>query len=162
MRAELLEMLKRLRSLFSTRDPLIEVARSGDGSLFKETFCSSRVFVVAKVDSRSLDPAPEADDPRQSSVEDSAQNTVEESLLEAFIYGPEGSEVLPVFSCREAAEMFIRNYLQAVNRVIPFVVGSLRGDHILPLLTGTIRLTLNPLTDTELELPVELQTELVR
>lgn len=155
-------MFKQLRRLFSIGDPLIEVARSGDGSLFKEAFCSSEVFVVSKAGSRSLDPKSLSGEDLQALMEEAARETAEDGPFQAFTYGPDGEEVLPVFSCREAAETFVLNYVRAVNRVIPFVVASLEGARLLPYLTGTIRLTLNPLTDTELELPPKLQAELVR
>jgi hypothetical protein len=95
-------------------------------------------------------------------MEDAARSWSGADSFEPFIYGPEGSECLPVFSCHEAADTFVRNYVQAVNRVIPFVVGSLEGARILPLLRGSIRLILNPLTDEETELPRDFQAELVR
>ncbi len=99
----------------------------------------------------------------QGLMEEAARETAdEERPVQVFTYGPEGREILPVFSCREAAETFVRNYVQAVNRVIPFVVASLDGAQLLPYLKGTIRLCLNPLTETELDLPRELQAELVR
>lgn len=155
-------MFKQLRRLFAVGDPLVEVARSGDGSLFKEAFCTSEIYVVSKAGSRSLDLSSTTADDLHGLVEEAARETAEERPFEAFTYGPEGREVLPVFSCREAAETFVRNYVLAVNRVIPFVVASLEGARLLPYLTGTIRLTLNPLTDTELELSRELQAELIR
>jgi hypothetical protein len=155
-------MFKQLRRLFSIGDPLIELARSGDSSLFKETFCASEVFVVSKAGSITLDPESMTADDLQEMMEEAAHEIAEERPFPAFTYGPEGREVLPVFSCREAAETFVRRYVQAVNRVIPFAIASLEGSSLLPFLDGTIRMTLNPLTDSELELPRDLQAELVR
>lgn len=155
-------MFKLLRRLFDIGDPLIELARSGDVSLFKEAFCSSELFVVSKAGSRSLDPVSMSGDDLRGMIEEAARETAEDGPFHAFTYGVEGREILPLFSCQEAAETFIRNYVQAVNRVIPFVVASLEGSQLLPLLKGTIRVTLNPLTDNELALPRELQAELVR
>ena len=155
-------MFERLKRLFNVGDPLIELARSGESALFKEAFCSSEVFVVSKAGAGSLDPASMSGEDLESLIEEAARETAGEGPFHAFTYGPEGREILPIFSCRDAAEIFIRRYVKAVNRVIPFVVASLEGVELLPHLKGTIRVTLNPLTDDELELPRDLQTELVR
>jgi hypothetical protein len=155
-------MLKSLQRLFGAGDPLIELARSGDTSLFKEAFCSSEVFVVSKAGSITPEAQSMTADELQSAVSEAARKVADGSPFEAFVYGPEGSQILPVFSCQEAAERFVRRYVRAANRVVPFVIASLEGVHVLPFLRGTVRMTLNPLSSTELELSRDLQAELVR
>ena len=44
---------------------------------------------------------------------------------------------------------------------MPFTIASLEGVHLLPLLTDSVRLALNPLTEPEFNLPAALQAELL-
>lgn len=135
-------MLKQLKRLFQASDPLIELARSGEAALFALSFIESELFVVSIPVARSLAPAAV-------------------SGLRPFTYGPEGDESLPVFSSEETAEEFVKGYVRAANRVIPFVIAGLRGAALLPLLSARrLSVVLNPLADSEYELPRDLVSAL--
>ena len=114
-------MFERIRRAFSLGDPLVEVARSGDGSLFKETFRNSEIFVVSRPVPQSLDPDLMSDEDLRELMESAAREMAKDGPVEPFTYGPESDRVLPVFSCEAAAEAFVEAYVKAAKRVIPLV-----------------------------------------
>ena len=153
--------MKLFGNLFTPEDPLIALARSGDFRTFAESFLSSEVFVVSRPIERSLDPERMTAEELAEITEEAARAAGEESGLSAFTYGPEGDEVLPVFSTEAAAQAFVEAYVRLANRVIPFITASLEGAALVPLLAGRrIGVVLNPLSDEEYELPRELVSEL--
>lgn len=154
-------MFEQIRRLFSVGDPLIELARTADGPLFKETFCASEVFVVSKPVDASLDPDAMSPESLAGLLESAVWASSQDSPIAPFTYGPESDRVLPVFSCESAAEAFVEAYVRAAHRVIPFVIASLEGSSLLPLLRGPVRVALNPLTESEFDLPAALQAELL-
>ncbi len=155
-------MLRYLKGLFGREDPLVELARSGDGKLFAESFRRSEVFVVSTPVDRSLDPERVTADELRRLVDAAARAARDDSGLRAFTYGVEGNEFLPVFSSAENAEKFIRRYVQAAHRVIPFLTASLAGAARRPLLAGSgLTVVLNPLSESEYELPREVVVEIV-
>ncbi len=126
-------------SLFNPSDPMIALAKSGDPSRFVEWFRTAQVFVVF----RDSEPEPIGDNEG------------------AFTYGPEGDELLPVFSTEAAAQAFVDRYADLVQRAIPLVARSLEGTALAPILAGRrLGVVLNPLTDEEYEVSREFVAEL--
>ncbi len=148
-------------NLFKPGDPLIALARSGDFRTFAQSFRSSELFVVSSPVARSLDSSHLTADDLREQLEQAARTAADESGFSAFTYGPEGEEVLPVFSTEAAAEAFVKGYVQLVHRVIPMIIASLEGATLVPLFAGKrLGVVLNPLTDEEYELPRDLLVEL--
>lgn len=153
-------MFEQLRRIFSFGDPLVELARAGDPSLFKKAFCSSEVYVVSTPVDRSLDPDSMSADELTDLLDAAVWAAGDDAPVAPFTYGPESDRVLPVFSCEGTAEAFVEAYVKAAHRVIPFVISSLEGASLLPLLGGPVRMALNPLTDSEFDLPAAVDAEL--
>lgn len=156
-------MLKQLKSLFQLGDPLVELAKSGDAPLFARSFLESELFVVSTPVDRSLSPSAFSAEELQELMEAAARVASDGSGFRPFTYGPEGETALPIFSTEEAAADFVKTYVEAVNRVIPFVIAAVSGSVLAPLLAGHgLSVVLNALSDAELELPRDLVSEIDR
>jgi hypothetical protein len=154
-------MLEGLKEALSGGDALIRAIRRADREEFTKVFLRSTVFFL------QVPPGCENGfDPFTSREEMLAQMRADaKDLLQRTQFTPfsrlrSGCKSLLLFTRQDLVKEFVPAYVRQVKRLMQFEVLGVKGNIALRLLDGMDSVVFNPLTKHEVELPIELLSQL--